>query len=101
MKEQLDLSIKVEPNFNLGVDTFNGNIVAIKSIKMSTIDNEVTRYLLENELKALTISNHPNLVKCYDTVKNKDYTFIVMEYCPTNLNTFLKNNHNLSEDKIL
>lgn len=61
----------------------------------------MTRYLLENELQALRIVDHPNLIKNYDIVKNKDFTYIVMEYCPSNLNAFIKNNRNVPEEKIL
>ena len=68
---------------------------------MTSINNEVTKYLLENELQALKIVDHPNVIKNYDIVKNKDYTYIVMEYCPSNLHTFIKNNRNVSEEKIL
>lgn len=57
---------------------------------MSSVNNDVTKYLLENELKALTIVDHPNIVKNYDIVKNRDFTNIVMEYCPSNLADFIK-----------
>lgn len=35
-------------NIYSGVDSFSGKVVAIKAIKMSSINNDVTRYLLEN-----------------------------------------------------
>lgn len=68
---------------------------------MSSINNEVTKYLLENEIQALKVADHPNVVKNHDIIKNKDYTYIVMEYCPSNLSTYIKENKGLPEDKAL
>jgi serine/threonine protein kinase len=42
----------------LGKSLITGEPVAIKQIRLSTIDNEVTEYLLRMEKQALMLLNH-------------------------------------------
>ena len=37
------------------------------------------------EVKILKMLDHPNIIKVYDTYKNKQYEYIFMEYCEKNL----------------
>lgn len=48
---------------------------------MSKVNNEVTKYLLEGEKKALTTIKNPHIVQTYDIVQDKDFCYIVMEEC--------------------
>ena len=48
---------------------------------MSKVNNEVTKYLLEGEKKALMTIKNQYIVKTYDIVQEKDYCYIMMEEC--------------------
>lgn len=39
------------------------------------------RQALDNEIKILMSLNHPNIVKLIEVVYERDYVYIVMEYC--------------------
>jgi serine/threonine protein kinase len=60
--------------------------VAIKSIDLSSIDNEVTRYLLSCEIAALSNlgkikhSGHENIVRLIDVVIERNHLYMVMEH---------------------
>jgi serine/threonine protein kinase len=53
----------------LGTDLRNNSPIAVKAIDLKNIDNEVTQYLLKNEIKALRITNHPNVLKAIDVIQ--------------------------------
>jgi len=59
--------------------------VAIKSIDLSTIDNEVTRYLLSCEIAALSNlgkmenTGHENIVRLIDIVMERKNLYLIME----------------------
>ena len=64
--------------------------MAIKVIDMATINNEVTKYLLQNETQALRITDHPNVIKAYDIIHSQDKCYIVMEFCHLSLAEHIK-----------
>lgn len=66
----------------LGVDTKTNTPVAVKAIELKNIDNEVTQYLLKNEIKALRTTNHPNVLKAIDVIQEPEYVYIVTDYLP-------------------
>ena len=43
--------------------------VAVKAIDMRQVNNEVTKYLLEGEKKALTTIHNPYVVKAHDVIQ--------------------------------
>jgi serine/threonine protein kinase len=53
----------------LGTDLRNNSPIAVKAIDLKNIDNEVTQYLLKNEIKALRMTNHPNVLKAIDVIQ--------------------------------
>lgn len=52
---------------------------AVKEIPMSL--PPYLRQALDNEIKILMSLNHPNIVKLVEVVYERDYVYIVMEYC--------------------
>lgn len=58
-----------------------GQLVALKVIDLLSIQTEVEKMLLANELKALQRLKHPNFVECYDICQTSSHVYIVMEYC--------------------
>ena len=55
-------------------------IFAIKSIPREKIESELE--MLEQELIILLEVDHPNIIKFYETYRDKKYYHIIMEYCP-------------------
>lgn len=55
--------------------------VAVKAIKMSQVNNEVTQYLLDGQKKAMSTIKSPYVVKTHDIIQQADYCYIVMELC--------------------
>ena len=83
--------------------------VAIKSIDLSTIDNEVTKYLLSCEVAALSNlgkkeqDRHENIVKLLDITIDHNHLYMVMELLEGGtLAEYIKKHPNgLSEDEAL
>ena len=53
-------------NVYRGTDTKTGNAIAVKVLKEEFLDNEELVRRFKNESKAISILNHPNIVKVYD-----------------------------------
>ena len=53
-------------NVYRGKDIQTGNIIAVKVLKPELMDNEELVRRFKNESKAISILNHPNIVKVYD-----------------------------------
>lgn len=66
----------------LGTDLRNNQPIAVKAIDLKNIDNEVTQYLLKNEIKALTLTNHPNVLKAIDVIQEPEFIYIITDYLP-------------------
>ena len=45
---------------------------------------------MDNEIKALTELNHPNIVKLYDVFRDSGYVYIVMEFCEYDLKEIIE-----------
>ena len=57
-----------------------GTVVAVKVLRQEyTHDPELVRRF-KNESKAISLLNHPNIVKVYDVSVNDQLQYIVMEY---------------------
>ena len=67
-------------NVYRGKDTKTGNAVAVKILKEEFLDNEELVRRFKNESKAISILDHPNIVKVYDVSVTDKLQYIVMEY---------------------
>lgn len=54
--------------------------VAVKILKEEFVTNDELRRRFSNEAKAITVLNHPNIVKVYDVGLGDTVQYIVMEY---------------------
>ena len=67
-------------NVYRGTDLKTGNAIAIKVLKEEFLDNEELVRRFKNESKAISILDHPNIVKVYDVSVTDKLQYIVMEY---------------------
>lgn len=67
-------------NVYRGVDEKTGNAIAVKVLKEEFLDNEELVRRFKNESKAISILEHPNIVKVYDVSVTDKLQYIVMEY---------------------
>jgi calcium-dependent protein kinase len=54
-------------------------VYAVKSIPRERVEQEID--MLEQELMIMMEVDHPNIIKFYETYRDKAYYRIVMEYC--------------------
>ena len=70
-----------------------GSIVAIKKIKLDSIDTK-TLSILQDEISIMDmIKENPNrnIVECYDIIEDGNHLYIILEYCDSgDLKTILK-----------
>ena len=66
----------------MGTDHRTGQPVAVKAIDLKEINNEVTQYLLKNEVKALQITNHPYVLKAIDVIQEPQHVYVVTDFLP-------------------
>ena len=64
-----------------GVNELNKEEIAVKVIELVKIKNEVQKYLLNNEMRALRKLSHPNILRCVDILMTKNNVYIVTEFC--------------------
>jgi serine/threonine protein kinase len=62
-----------------GQESSSRQPVAIKHIDMGTIRDDATKTLLQNEIKALKMLTHSNILKFYDIVETPGNLYIVTE----------------------
>ena len=67
-------------NVYRGTDLKTGNQIAVKVLKEEFLDNEELVRRFKNESKAISILDHPNIVKVYDVSVTDKLQYIVMEY---------------------
>lgn len=67
-------------NVYRGKDMKTGNAIAVKVLKEEFLDNEELVRRFKNESKAISILDHPNIVKVYDVSVTDTMQYIVMEY---------------------
>ena len=67
-------------NVYKGKDIRTGNSIAVKVLKEEFLDNEELVRRFKNESKAISILDHPNIVKVYDVSVTDQLQYIVMEY---------------------
>ncbi len=61
-------------------DRVDDRVVAIKILKDEYLSNEEYRQRFKNESKAISVLNHPNIVKVYDVCFSDTIQYIVMEH---------------------
>lgn len=61
-------------------DRVDDRIVAVKILKDEYLANEEYRVRFKNESRAISVLNHPNIVKVYDVNFGDDMQYIVMEH---------------------
>lgn len=66
----------------LGKDIFTGEQVAIKIVNYKKIKSQGEKKLIEREKKALTLLDHPNIVKLHKVVDDEERgcTYMILEY---------------------
>lgn len=57
-----------------------GTVVAVKVLRQEYMHDPDLVRRFKNESKAISLLNHPNIVKVYDVSVNDDLQYIVMEY---------------------
>ncbi len=67
-------------NVYKAVDTTNGNTVAIKFMKEEFFENEELVRRFKNESKAISLLDHPNIIKVIDVNITDTEKYIVVEY---------------------
>lgn len=67
-------------NVYRGRDVRTGNGIAVKVLKEEFLGNEELVRRFKNESKAISILDHPNIVKVYDVSVTDQLQYIVMEY---------------------
>ena len=67
-------------NVYKGRDIRTNNAIAVKVLKEEFLDNEELVRRFKNESKAISILDHPNIVKVYDVSVTDQLQYIVMEY---------------------
>ena len=76
--------------------------MAIKVIELAKIQNEVEKYLLNNEINALRALNHKNILRTIDILMTKNNVYIVTEFCEFgDLQQMIKNNKKMQEKDAL
>lgn len=108
MKKQYDIQQKA-----LGKGTFGkvyravdkkdpDHVVAIKVLNKSKMSAEDLVSIMD-EVKMLLTLDHPNITKYFETYDEKNYLYLVMEFCPygeifDNQESFVKNNKSYGEE---
>ncbi|CAK67469.1 unnamed protein product (macronuclear) [Paramecium tetraurelia] len=64
-----------------GVNTKTNQVVAIKVISIQQLTTQISKSLLKNEIQVLSLIDHPNLMKIYDTFETKNNRYLICEYC--------------------
>ncbi|CAD8158578.1 unnamed protein product [Paramecium pentaurelia] len=85
--EQYSYSVNDQIGSGFSSQVFKGKndntneTVAIKIIDRSKITNEVEEFLLNQEIRALSLMNSENVLKMYDYYHRPQCTYIITEYC--------------------
>ena len=67
-------------NVYKGVDLKNQKVVAVKILREEFMENPELVHRFKNESKAISILDHPNIVKVFDVSVTDKLQYIVMEY---------------------
>jgi serine/threonine protein kinase len=76
--------------------------VAIKAIDMKGVRDAVSREMLDCEIEALTKLRHPNILKCFDVIRETSHCYIVTEFCNEgDLSSLLKKRRRMGEGEVV
>ncbi|CAD8060486.1 unnamed protein product [Paramecium sonneborni] len=64
-----------------GTNTKTNQVVAIKVISFQQLTTPISKSLLKNEISVLSLIDHPNLMRIYDTFETKNNRYLICEYC--------------------
>jgi Protein kinase domain/LIM domain len=67
-----------------GMNTANGELIAVKQVKLSTSQDQEHAKAIESEVRLMRGLNHPNIVRFLGTQRVGDKLNILMEYVPSN-----------------
>lgn len=68
---------------------------------MKGVKDSVSREMLDCEIEALTKLKHPNILKCYEVVREPSHCYIVTEYCNEgDLSSILKKKRKMTEQEV-
>lgn len=69
---------------------------------MKGVKDTVSREMLDCQIQALTKLKHPNILKCYDVIRETSHCYIITEFCNEgDLSTFLKRKKKASVKEVL
>ena len=88
-------------NVNLILNNLDNKYYALKEIEIKKVDNI---NILKNEINILSKFNCDNIIKYYDSYKDNNKFYILMEYCDGNLKDFINKyieNNELIEENII
>ncbi|CAD8048965.1 unnamed protein product [Paramecium primaurelia] len=63
------------------MNTKNNTVVAIKVISFQQLITPISKSLLKNEIHVLSMIDHFNLMKIYDTFETQNNRYLICEYC--------------------
>ncbi len=68
---------------------------------MKGVKDAVSREMLDCEIEALTKLKHPNILKCFDVVRETSHCFIITEFCNEgDLSSYLKKRKRMTEAEV-
>lgn len=69
---------------------------------MKGVKDAVSREMLDCEIEALTKLKHPNILKCFDVIRETSHCYIVTEFCNEgDLSSILKKKRRMTEAEVL
>ena len=63
---------------------------AIKAIDLNRNLNPVEKELMGNEVKALKLLNHQNILKLFEVYQTENNLYLITEFCDQDLESFIK-----------
>ena len=68
---------------------------------MKGVKDAVSREMLDCEIEALTKLKHPNILKCFDVIRETSHCYIVTEFCNEgDLSSLLKKKRKMTETEV-
>lgn len=64
----------------LGVNSHNGQFVAIKVIDKTMVMQSHLKYQVQREIRTMKLLHHPNIVRIHEVMGTKTKIYIVMDY---------------------
>lgn len=83
-------------------NTLNGDVVAIKIVTVKKLRQQNLFGLLQNELQAMKMVTHPNIVQLYEVLNTQNNVYMVMEFCDSgDVGQILKEKGTIQEDQAI